>query len=85
MRQKAHLHSIESVNNRALWFCIVELLTLLALVVFQVYYVKNLITEKAVSYREKQAGHIFICKKYLSVTEKSAEGESIAWCLGYAV
>ncbi|CAD7971105.1 unnamed protein product [Amoebophrya sp. A120] len=49
MRQKAHLHSIESVNNRALWFCIVELLTLLALVVFQVYYVKNLITEKAAS------------------------------------
>ncbi|CAD7969106.1 unnamed protein product [Amoebophrya sp. A25] len=46
MRQKAHLTLVETVNTRAYWFCMIELIVLLFLVVFQLLYIKGLITDR---------------------------------------
>lgn len=48
IRQQAHMKTVESVQRRVFWFCLLELLALSAISVFQVFYIKGLLSDRRV-------------------------------------
>merc|ERR1712113_535233 len=48
IRQKSHMKTIESIHNRVLSFCCIELLILIGISAFQVYYIKGLLSDRRI-------------------------------------
>lgn len=48
IRQKSHMKTVESIHRRVFWFCLVELLVLMGVSGFQVYYIKGLLSDRRV-------------------------------------
>lgn len=48
IRQNAHMKAVESIHTRVLAFCVVEFLILVGISGFQVYYIKNLLSDRRV-------------------------------------
>jgi hypothetical protein len=48
IRQKSHMKTVESIHRRVFWFCVVEFLILVGISAFQVYYIKQLLSDRRV-------------------------------------
>lgn len=48
IRQNAHMKTVESVHRRVFWFCFLQLIVLLSMSCFQVFYIKGLMSNRTV-------------------------------------